>query len=275
MKDLIYDVGMHDGADSEFYLRKGFRVVSVEADPDLCASAAERLADFVTEGRLTIVNRAIAPTSGPRTFYRASLSDWSTIVPEWRSDVATRGVAFDAIVVEGITLADLVAQYGDAFYMKLDIEGMDRAALESLATTDVRPDYVSMETTFSRAVDFDEAKADFGTLARLGYDRFKIIDQYSVPSQEPPFQPRAGAYVDHEFTSGTSGLFGEETPGDWLPLDAAFRGFKRRLRPKWLQKRLYPMPRIYSYYCSAMSRLTGKEPNLGWFDIHARHSSVG
>ncbi len=24
-----------------------------------------------------------------------------------------------------------------------------------------------------------------------------------------------------------------------------------------------------------MHRLTGKEPNLGWYDIHARHSTVG
>jgi 16S rRNA A1518/A1519 N6-dimethyltransferase RsmA/KsgA/DIM1 with predicted DNA glycosylase/AP lyase activity len=33
-KDLIYDVGMHHGEDTEFYLRKGFRVVAFEADPD-------------------------------------------------------------------------------------------------------------------------------------------------------------------------------------------------------------------------------------------------
>ena len=30
--DLIYDVGMHRGEDTAFYLRKGFRVVAVEAD---------------------------------------------------------------------------------------------------------------------------------------------------------------------------------------------------------------------------------------------------
>ena len=43
MSDLIYDIGMHEGEDSEFYLLKGFRVVAVEADPDLCQAAAERL----------------------------------------------------------------------------------------------------------------------------------------------------------------------------------------------------------------------------------------
>ena len=31
--DLIFDIGFHTGLDSEFYLRKGFRVVGVEARP--------------------------------------------------------------------------------------------------------------------------------------------------------------------------------------------------------------------------------------------------
>ena len=38
-RDLIYDVGMHKGEDTELYLKKGFRVIAFEADPDLVASA--------------------------------------------------------------------------------------------------------------------------------------------------------------------------------------------------------------------------------------------
>ncbi len=33
---LIYDVGMHNGADTDYYLKKGAKVVSIEADPQLC-----------------------------------------------------------------------------------------------------------------------------------------------------------------------------------------------------------------------------------------------
>jgi hypothetical protein len=32
---LIYDVGMCDGADTAFYLAKGFRVIAIEANPTL------------------------------------------------------------------------------------------------------------------------------------------------------------------------------------------------------------------------------------------------
>ncbi len=34
--NLIYDLGSHNGQDSEFYLKKGFIVVAVEANPTLC-----------------------------------------------------------------------------------------------------------------------------------------------------------------------------------------------------------------------------------------------
>src|SRR5271157_4948051 len=57
--DLIYDVGLHKGEDAEFYLRKGFRVVAFEADPDLIASCRERLKGFLDHGQLTIVEGAI------------------------------------------------------------------------------------------------------------------------------------------------------------------------------------------------------------------------
>jgi predicted RNA methylase len=40
--DLVYDVGMNNGDDSAFYLRAGFRVVAVEANPLLCRAAESR-----------------------------------------------------------------------------------------------------------------------------------------------------------------------------------------------------------------------------------------
>ena len=272
MTGLIYDIGAYQGEDSEFYLLKGFRVVAVEADPDLCRVMSDRLSQFVATGRLTIVNRAIAPGPGPLTYYRSSMPGWGTVVPEWNADVESRGVPSEPIIVEGVTLADLVAEYGEAFYMKLDIEGMDRRALESLETSSIRPKYVSMETTFSRVPSFDAIGADFDTLARLGYDRFKIVDQSSV--QQQPSPALAGRGVPFRFAEGSSGLFGEEAPGDWQSAAEALTAFKRLLRGKWLQMRLYRRPLIYSYYCTIMSRLTGTYPNLGWFDIHARHASV-
>ena len=274
MTGLVYDVGMHEGEDSLFYLLKGFRVVAVEADPDLCRATSERLRDYLATGQLTIVNRAIAETSGPVTFYRSERSGWSTLISRWRTDNETRGVRSEEITVEAITLADLVASYGDAFYMKLDIEGMDRTALQSLAASECRPRYLSMETSFDRNPNFAAVKADFEALAGLGYDQFKIIDQRTVPRQVPPNPPRAGQYVDYRFLNGESGLFGEETPGPWLTLAQALAHFRRLMWTKWILILLYRKPRFYLYYNAIIYRLSGRYPNLGWYDFHAKHSTV-
>ena len=35
MENLIFDIGFHKGEDTLFYLLKGYRVIAVDADPDL------------------------------------------------------------------------------------------------------------------------------------------------------------------------------------------------------------------------------------------------
>ena len=50
-KDLIFDIGMHKGEDTEFYLKKGFRVVAIEADPDLANLCRKRFKEFIDKGR--------------------------------------------------------------------------------------------------------------------------------------------------------------------------------------------------------------------------------
>jgi len=41
---LIYDVGMNNGDDSAYYLSLGFRVVAIEANPELVEQAKLRFA---------------------------------------------------------------------------------------------------------------------------------------------------------------------------------------------------------------------------------------
>jgi hypothetical protein len=53
--NLIIDVGMHNGDDAAFYMHKGFRVVSIEANPTLCQKARARFADQIKSGQLTIL----------------------------------------------------------------------------------------------------------------------------------------------------------------------------------------------------------------------------
>ncbi|MFT5604915.1 MAG: 16S rRNA A1518/A1519 N6-dimethyltransferase RsmA/KsgA/DIM1 with predicted DNA glycosylase, partial [Paracoccaceae bacterium] len=84
--DLVYDVGMHQGEDSDFYLKKGFRVVGFEADPDLAAQCRRRFFGEIESGQLVVVEGAIvdkqALAGGDKTirFYKnIDVSVWGTV----------------------------------------------------------------------------------------------------------------------------------------------------------------------------------------------------
>ena len=63
-RNLIFDLGMYEGQDSRFYLSKGFRVVALEANPELCRRNAETFAAEIASGQLRIVQKALWHEAG-------------------------------------------------------------------------------------------------------------------------------------------------------------------------------------------------------------------
>jgi len=225
LDDTVFDMGFHKGEDTEFYLAKGFRVVSAEADPQLWAEGCERFADPIAEGRLHLVNKALVEPSQPAeiTFYKSTVSVWGTVDPQWAERNKRLGADCVPITVRTVTMAALLAEFGVPYFLKLDIEGMDMVGLEGLASSKVRPAYVSIE---SEKDSFKSLRNEFEVLQSLGYDRFKVVPQSKVPTQRCPQPARHGACVDHRFLEGASGLFGEEAPGEWMTAEQAIEVYK-------------------------------------------------
>lgn len=260
--DLIYDLGLHIGEDTDFYLKKGFRVVAVEANSELCEQARARFADAVADGRLTIVNRAIAEQPGEITFFDNVHHGWGTIFPEWADRNRRLGAESVERTVTATTMEALLAEYGAPYYVKIDIEGADMIALSGLAATSERPRYVSLE---SNKTSFSALRQEFATLVALGYDRFKIVSQPAVHKQRLLNPPAEGAFVDHRFSYGASGAFGEEAPGKWLTAEAAIEAY----RPIFLRYALVgDDPFIRSRYIRKALRMFGFRAS--WYDTHAR-----
>jgi FkbM family methyltransferase len=264
--DLIFDVGMHLGEDTEFYLKKGFRVVGIEADPAHCAAVAERLRDHLAHGRLIIVNAAIAEHPGRTAFYRdLDNSIWGTVEPEWVARNASLGTRLDRverIEVDAVQMGSILAAYGVPYYMKVDIEGRDVLCVEALRHVRDRPKYLSIESSKTALADVD---AELGLMSELGYCDFKVVPQHAVSRQAPPKPSREGRYAEWRFVHGSSGLFGEEAPGDWLDLESARRAYRPIFRAYRLlgDKPLVPISRLRE-----MLRRFGFE--AGWHDTHAR-----
>ena len=261
--NLIYDVGLHKGEDSEFYLKKGFRVVAIDAMASLCDFARHRLKSYLDSCQLSVLNAAIAQNDGPVTFYENVRSVWGTTSPEWvRRNQIVHQAPSKPTIVKGVRFAGVMRQFGVPYYLKIDIEGADLLCVEALREFTSRPRYVSLE---SNMASWMALQAEFNLLRELGYTRFKVIRQDDVRHQVCPLPATEGRYVDHQFAYGSTGLFGEEAPGQWLSETEALERYRRifrryRMFGNYSVLRRLPMGRRLIH----ILRLTP-----GWHDTHA------
>jgi FkbM family methyltransferase len=263
--ELVFDIGMHDGNDTAYYLARGYNVVAVEANPALCATAEQRFAAEIAAGRLTIVNVGITDQAGQLEFWISEKSVWSS----FDKNLATSaGVAASAIVVRTIRFSELLRAYPAPLYIKIDIEGNDSLCIHDLAQCSALPAFVSFE-------GHDNATRDMRLLASLGYEGFKCVrqcDWREITSTNMSMQrnlrrlmasvsrhrraqnilqaihyrrPRRGEW---KFEFGSSGPLGRELPGRWMTCDEAVDVWK---------------------YEQAVMRDFNDGPFGEWFDIHA------
>jgi len=167
----IFDIGMYDAADTFYYLETGSSVVAVEANPALCAMAASKLERFVRTGQLTIVNAAISNERGPIKLHVCGQDLGSSSL--YADRIAER-FPLGSYEVPAIKIQDLLDQYGQPDFIKIDIEGADQDCVLSLNATNA-PAYLSFEAGADLALTLDHA-------CRIGYRLFKIIHQSSFRS---------------------------------------------------------------------------------------------
>ncbi|HEY1453269.1 MAG TPA: FkbM family methyltransferase [Roseiarcus sp.] len=252
---LIFDVGCHIGQDSAFYLKKGFKVVAVEANPALCMSLRQRFGDQIAEGRFILIEKAIAEKAGEVEFYLNEHESVRSTISIRNAEIATAlGKPPIKTVVPSTTFSTLIEEFGVPHYMKVDIEGVDILCLEGLVPFAERPNFISTEYPLSLAEQISELLL----FRKLGYVSFQLVDQKSVPSQVPPWPPREGQYVDDNFEIMCSGLFGAELPGAWLTFGGAISWYLMLFARN---KRMGLLRRV-----PGLSHFAG---HGSWYDIHA------
>ena len=264
--DLIIDVGVHKGEDTDFYLRKGFRVVGVEANLDLCKTLTRQFSKYLDHGRLRLLNVAVAPEDGPVTFFQnQSVTDWGTTSKEWRARNERKGTQSTETIVEGKRFESILAEFGVPYYLKIDIEGADLLCVEALEQFSERPRYVSLESTMTSWRGLLE---EFAILRRLGYRRFKVVNQLRVPLQTCPKLSREGRYVAQTFVHGSSGTFGDEAPGEWLSEKQAILKYRRI----FVEYRVFGNDGVFDHFNwerRFIWRLKQFLPQRVWYDTHA------
>jgi len=265
-KDLIIDVGMHNGRDTEFYLAKGFRVAAIEPHPELVRQVEERLSPNLQEGRLRIYNLAVAEHKGTTTFWKnEQKDDWGTTRSDFADRTQKAGTTNTPITVPCRPFAEILEECGTPYYLKIDIEGSELLCLDALKGREV-PQYISVEADTGSP---DELAAQLSVLKSLGYREFKIVNQGMNRAMRCPNPPREGRYVDARFDGFCSGLFGEEAPGKWASADELLRAARPLVRDQQLFGTSSPHSgSLWSRGYRIFKRLLGNP--VAWHDIHAR-----
>ena len=274
--DLIFDLGMNNGDDTDFYLAKGFRVVAVEANPDLCAAAMQRFSREISSGRLRIVNKAISESEDEiELFINEDVTGWSTIRPEWVKTRRQAGTRSRSVSVPATTFHRVLREFGVPYYLKADIQGAELLCLEALLHFEDRPKFISISagTDALATGAMRHTRRGLELFSQLGYRDFKIVPQRGMEHQKCPFPAREGRYIDYGFCHGSSGPFGEELPGEWVDAERALREHRKivmsyrlagnsRSSAGWFKK----LPSGTIRRC--LDRLFWR--GTDWYDTHAR-----
>jgi len=282
-RDLIFDVGLHRGEDTEFFLKKGFRVVAFEADPEHVSFCYHRFKKFIDDGRLTIIEGAVVDMTslkpGEKTisFYKNdAVSVWGTVCSDWAHRNLELGASSRLITVNAINFVQSIREHGIPHYLKVDIEGCDMLCVEALKAFDQKPEYISIE---SNKTSFLKIKKEIEVLDSLGYKHFQAVEQSSVSLTSPAFPAGEGKYADHRFEEGSSGLFGAELLGAWKSKQSVLRRYRFIRIGYWLlgedgiltRMKFRGAGRLRGCIASVLGSLTGAAVP-GWYDTHAKLS---
>jgi FkbM family methyltransferase len=254
VSNLVYDVGLHDGTDTEYYLHKGYNVIAIDANPNLIKKAEKKYEDHIQRGKLVLLNVAISDVETELAFSISAEDQFSSL----NEEAAKRGSGIrKKVIVSSKKLSSLFREYGIPMYCKIDIEGYDAIALQTLDATQGLPQYISVETEmvpFNGSIEEKDIFFNLNRLQQLGYTKFKFVNQdtltplepckkfflpakplnYSLPAKASRFLKRKlgfaklPAYQQHlkdihgyTFVNGSSGPFGESIEGDWYDYDTA------------------------------------------------------
>lgn len=277
--NLIFDVGLNIGQDTAFYLSQGYRVLAVEADPVLAEAARKKFGREIQEGRLEILNVGVADRDGVADFWICEEK------PEFNSfhrTIAARdSYTHKCIQIPVLRFAKIIERYGVPHFLKIDIEGNDLLCLDGLSASSL-PTYISLESECP--VDEASASVEDGlrvlqNLDGLGYRRFKLVDQYTFCSLSLPatlhhridilgrkmldrlsemrlrdfglisrsmlVRRRLERRFRRKFPMGSSGVWGEDTPGAWISYREAAEAYKYYRDRHFLT----PDAKFHSFWC--------------------------
>lgn len=177
--DLCFDIGANVGDITEIFLKLGAKVIAIEPQ-EICLEILYKL--FGKNKNLVIINKAVGERPG---YSELSVCEdahsISTMSDKWKKEGRFsqyyKWTKTQKVLVT--TLDELIKEYGQPKFCKIDVEGLEESVLKGL--TKPIP-YISFEFTEEF---FDDTKKCINYLSSLGRAEFN----YSIGESPKLFSP--------------------------------------------------------------------------------------
>lgn len=204
MKKIIYDLGSNNGSNIPYYLLKSDLVVAVEANPKLCEIIKKNFKQDIDNRKLIVENCIVTVLrdNEDKDFY---LHRYQNVLSQFlkpNNDILKQ---YLKVKLRSRNIISIIKDYGEPYYIKIDLEHYDSYILKELFLRKIYPKYLSIESHTSEIIDI--------IIQNGKYKSFKLVDGSQIHKR---YKNRIIKNINYSFSSHSAGPFGNDIDGLWM-----------------------------------------------------------
>ena len=206
MKKIIYDLGASRGENLPYYLLKSELVIAVEANTENCKFINKKFQKQISEKKLIVENCIVSTTNNDyENFYLHK----NYLLGQFPEPKENRIDKFKKVKLKKKDISDLIKEYGNPYYIKIDLEEYDNVILKRIFELNINPSYISAEAINNEVIEI--------FLNNDNYNSFKLVEGNTVNLlYKKIYLNISGKKIKYSFPENSAGPYGNDIMGNWI-----------------------------------------------------------